>query len=88
MALPSPSRESRLGESALAVACGFSCVRVSGRRGSSPGWWLCVEAAASGFMAGRSFMGWCRCSHFLGGNLVLLVRQGCRLHRRASEEVV
>jgi hypothetical protein len=61
---------------------------VSGRRGSGPGWWLCIEAAASGSMAGRSFMGWCRCSHVLGGNLVSLVWRGCRLGRWASEEVV
>jgi hypothetical protein len=68
-------------ESQLAVVCGFSCVEVSGRRGSGPGWWLCVEAAASGYMVGSCFMRQSSCLHGLGDCLVLLVRRGYRLDR-------
>jgi hypothetical protein len=68
-------------ESQLAVVCGFSCVEVSGRRGSGPGWWLCVEAAASGYMVDSCFMRRSSCLHGLGDCLVLLVRRGCRLGR-------
>jgi hypothetical protein len=51
-----PSCGRRLGQSALAVVCGFSCIVVGGRRGSGPGWWMCAEAAATGFMVERCFM--------------------------------
>jgi hypothetical protein len=60
----------------------FSFVGVGGRRGSGAGWWLCVEAAASGPMAGICFMVRSSCSHGLGDNLVSLVRLGCRLSMR------
>jgi hypothetical protein len=65
-----------------------ACVGVGGCQGSGPRWWLGVEAAASGSMAGRSFMGWGSCLHGLGDNLVSPVRRGCRLGRRVSEEAV
>jgi hypothetical protein len=65
----------------LAVVCVFSCVGVGGCRGSGPGWWMCVEAAALGFMVGRCFMWRSSCLHGLGDYLVSLVRRGCRLDR-------
>jgi hypothetical protein len=77
--LSPPSCGRRLGESALAVVRGFSCVVVDGRRGSGPGLWMCVEAAASRSSAGRCFMGWSSCSLGLGDSLVSPVRRGCRL---------
>jgi ribonuclease HI len=49
---------------------------------------LRVEAAASETMLGNCFMGWRSCWHGLGGNLVSLVRRGCRLGLRPSGEVV
>ena len=47
-----------------------------------------IEVAASRFVAVRSFMERSYCPNGLGRNLVSLVRRGCRLGRRASEEVV
>jgi hypothetical protein len=69
-------------ESQLWRLCVASPVGVSGRWGSGPGCWLCVEAAASEFMVGRCFMRWSSCLHGLGDCLVSLVRRGCRLGRR------
>jgi hypothetical protein len=66
----------------------FSSVGVGGRRGSGPGWWLCVEVAASGPMSGICFMVRSSCSHGLGDNLMSPVRRGCRLGRCVSEEAV
>jgi hypothetical protein len=63
------------------VVCDFSCVGVGGRRGSGPGWWMCVEAAVSGFMVGRCFMRRSSCLHGLGDCLVLVVRRCCWLGR-------
>jgi hypothetical protein len=77
-----PSCGRRLGEPALIVVRDFSCVGVGGRRGSGPGWWMCVEAAASGFMVSSCFMRRSSCLHGLGDCLVSLVRRGCRLGRR------
>jgi hypothetical protein len=76
---PPPSCGRRLGESVLVIVCGFSCVEIGGHRGSGPEWWLFVEAAASGSMVGSSFMRRICCLHGMGGNLVSLVRRGCRL---------
>jgi hypothetical protein len=70
------------------LVCTFSSVGVGGRRGSGPGWWLCVEAAASGPMAGICFMVRSSCSHGLGDNLVSPVRRGCRLGRCVTEEAI
>jgi hypothetical protein len=51
-----PSCGHFLGESTLVVVCGLFGVGVSGRQGSNPGWWMCIEAAASRYMVGRCFM--------------------------------
>jgi hypothetical protein len=83
-----PSCGCRLGKSALIVVRGFSCVVVGGCRGSGSGWWLCIEAAASGCMVGRSLIRSSDCLRGLGDILMSLVRQGCWLGRRASEEAV
>ena len=82
-----PSCGRRLGESALTVVCGFSCVWVGGCRDSGPVV-VCVEVVASGSLAERSFMGRSCCSNGLGRNLVSLVRRGWRLGRRVSEDAV
>jgi hypothetical protein len=66
-------------ESQFWQLCGFSYVWVGGRRGSGSGWWMCVEAAASGYMVSRCFMRRSSCLHDLGDCLVSLVRRGCRL---------
>jgi hypothetical protein len=51
-------------------------------RGSGLGWWMCVDAAASGSMAGTCFMGRSNCLHGWVTVLCCLVspvRRGCRL---------
>lgn len=83
-----PSCGCRLGEPAQAVVCGFSFVGVGGRRGSGPGRWLCVEAAASGSMVGNNLLGCGSCLRGLGGTLVSPVQRGCRLGRRALVKAV
>jgi hypothetical protein len=77
--LSPPSCGRCLGESALAVVRGFSCVVVGGCQGSGPGWWMCVEAVASRSRAGICFMEWSSCALGLGESLVSPVRQGYQL---------
>jgi hypothetical protein len=50
--------------------CGFSYFGVGERRGSGPGWWLCVEAMALGCMVGNNFIGSGSCMCALGDFLV------------------
>jgi hypothetical protein len=80
-----PSCRYRLGELALFLL--LSTWRwMSGQRPRVED--LRVEAAASKTMLGNCFMGRRSCWHGLGGNLVSLVRRGCRLGLRPSGEVV
>jgi hypothetical protein len=78
-----------LEEPALVVVCVASLALGVGRRqGSRPGWWLCVELAASGSMVGSSFTWQISYSHELGDSFVSPGRQGRRLSQRALEESV
>jgi hypothetical protein len=84
-----PSWRHHLGELAFSGGCVFLLSTwwwISGQRLQAEVLW--VEAASSETMLSKCFMGQRSCLHVLGGNLVSIVRRGCRLGLRVLGEAV
>jgi hypothetical protein len=69
----------------MAGVCFFSCRHDSGCQGSGSEWRTCESRRRPQRPCWATVFMWQRsCFHGFGGNIVLLVRQGCWLGLRAS----